>query len=68
MIKRVWVEPGCVVCNACETACPEVFHVTSKTSIVLKGVRFEPYVSQIEEAAAICPTQVIKYESTRKKG
>jgi ferredoxin len=27
-IKRVWIEEGCIVCNACETTCPEVFNVT----------------------------------------
>jgi ferredoxin len=30
-IKRVWIEEGCIVCNACETACSEVFLVTEDT-------------------------------------
>lgn len=30
-ITTVWIEDGCIVCNACETACPEVFHVTEDT-------------------------------------
>jgi len=28
VITRVWIEEGCIVCNACETTCPEVFNVT----------------------------------------
>ena len=24
-IKKVWIEEGCIVCNACETTAPEVF-------------------------------------------
>lgn len=27
-VAKVWIEEGCIVCNACETACPEVFIVT----------------------------------------
>ncbi len=38
-IARVWIEEGCIVCNACETTCPEVFHVTEDTCHILGGVR-----------------------------
>lgn len=38
-ITRVWIEEGCIVCNACETTCPEVFHVTEDTCHILGGVR-----------------------------
>ncbi|MCS6970606.1 MAG: ferredoxin [Planctomycetota bacterium] len=38
-IARVWIEDGCIVCNACETACPEVFHVTEDTCHIRAAVR-----------------------------
>jgi NADH-quinone oxidoreductase subunit C len=28
-ITRIWIEEGCIVCNACEAECPDVFHVTA---------------------------------------
>ncbi len=28
-ITKVWIEEGCIVCNACEAECPDVFHVTA---------------------------------------
>ena len=24
-VVKVWIAPGCIVCDACETDCPEVF-------------------------------------------
>lgn len=38
-ITKVWIEDGCIVCNACETACPEVFHVTEDTCHIRGEVR-----------------------------
>ena len=33
-ILKVWIEPGCIVCNACESNCPEVFHVEVESSTI----------------------------------
>ena len=38
-ITKVWIEDGCIVCNACETACPEVFRVTEDTCHIRAEVR-----------------------------
>jgi ferredoxin len=38
-IKRVWIEEGCIVCNACETTCPEVFNVTEDSCTIRADVR-----------------------------
>ena len=38
-ISKVWIEEGCIVCNACETTCPEVFHVTEDTCHIRADVR-----------------------------
>ena len=40
-ITAVWIEEGCIVCNACETACPEVFHVTEDSCMILPEVRVD---------------------------
>jgi ferredoxin len=38
-VTAVWIEEGCIVCNACETACPEVFHVTEDSCQIRAEVR-----------------------------
>jgi ferredoxin len=38
-ITTVWIEDGCIVCNACETTCPEVFNVTEDTCHIRAEVR-----------------------------
>jgi ferredoxin len=38
-VTKVWIEEGCIVCNACETACPEVFHVNEDTCVIRAEVR-----------------------------
>ena len=38
-ITKVWIEEGCIVCNACEAECPDVFHVTDTTCPIRGEVR-----------------------------
>jgi ferredoxin len=38
-ITKVWIEEGCIVCNACETTCPEVFNVTEDSCHIRAEVR-----------------------------
>ena len=38
-ITKVWIEEGCIVCNACEAECPDVFHVTDTTCTIRGEVR-----------------------------
>ena len=38
-ITKVWIEEGCIVCNACEAECPDVFHVTDTTCTIRSEVR-----------------------------
>ncbi len=38
-VTRVWIEEGCIVCNACETTCPEVFNVTEDSCHIRAEVR-----------------------------
>ncbi len=40
-VTRVWIEEGCIVCNACETTCPEVFNVTEDSCHIRSEVRVD---------------------------
>jgi ferredoxin len=38
-ITKVWIEEGCIVCNACDAECPDVFLVTDTTCVIKADVR-----------------------------
>ena len=40
-ITKVWIEEGCIVCNACEAECPDVFLVTDTTCVIKPDVRVD---------------------------
>jgi ferredoxin len=60
LVSKVWIEPGCIVCNACEDIFPEVFDVTADTCLIRPGAPLEDGL-RIEEAAEACPVEVIKF-------
>ena len=66
-VLRVWIEPGCIVCNACEGTCPDVFHVEPDGSTVrpdaMNSELLKSRADAIREAAAGCPVEVIKFET-----
>jgi len=66
VVVRVWIEEGCIVCDACETVAPEVFQVTENTCVIrpeaLDANFLGPRSRQIANAALECPVEVIKYE------
>ncbi len=68
IISKVWIEDGCIVCDACETAAPDVFEVLEETCIIRPAaldVEFcKPRSTEIVDAAEECPVDVIKFEST----
>jgi ferredoxin len=59
-VSKVWIEPGCIVCNACEDIYPEVFDVTADTCLIRPGAPLDDGL-KIEEAAEACPVEVIKF-------
>jgi len=59
-ISKVWIEPGCIVCDACEGIFPEVFEVTDSSCIIRPGAPLNDGL-KIQEAAEACPVEVIKY-------
>lgn len=71
-VVKVWIEPGCIVCDACETDCPEVFEVLEETCIVRPEATSpdftKPLTPTIEIAAEGCPVDVIKFELVEVEG
>lgn len=59
-IEKVWIEPGCIVCNACEDIYPEVFEVLADTCIIRPNPPLDDGL-KMQEAAEACPVEVIKY-------
>ena len=49
-VTKVWIEEGCIVCNACETACPEVFIVTDETCHIRAETRQDGQEDENREA------------------
>lgn len=71
-ITKVWIAPGCIVCDACETECPEVFDVQEETCLIRpeaeKAAFTQPLTPSIIEAAEGCPVEVIKFEAIEVEG
>ncbi len=38
-ITTVWIEAGCILCNACDAECPEVFRVVGDSCLIQGAVR-----------------------------
>ncbi|HWL94053.1 MAG TPA: Rieske 2Fe-2S domain-containing protein [Phycisphaerae bacterium] len=71
LVTKVWIAPGCIVCDACETAAPDVFEVQheNNTCIIrpaaLDAEFTRPRTESIIQAAAECPVDVIKFETVK---
>ncbi len=63
-ITKVWIEPGCIMCELSVETCSAVFELSDEadSTHVLSDVDFTQYEAEIKEAADGCPVQVIKYE------
>ena len=59
-VSKVWIEPGCIVCDACENIYEEVFEVTADTCIIRPNAPLTDGL-RIQEAAEACPVEVIKF-------
>jgi cytochrome b6-f complex iron-sulfur subunit len=71
-IVKVWIAPGCIVCDACETDCPEVFEVQEETCIIRPEAAAAPFTRaltpSIITAAEGCPVEVIKFDVEQVEG
>ncbi len=45
-IKTVWIEEGCIMCNACESTCPDVFLVGDSSSTIQDTAREDHKTSE----------------------
>lgn len=63
-VAKVWIIPGCIVCDLCEEKAPDVFKVTEETSTVQMASQndWSALSTEIVDAAVGCPVDVIKYE------
>ena len=61
-VVKVWIDEGCITCDACENIVPEVFHVEDDTCIIVEGVNPSEWSDDIVEAADACPVDVILFE------
>jgi len=72
IITKVWIAPGCIVCDACENDCPEVFDVTEETCLIRPPAQspdfLRPLTPSIIVAAEGCPVEVIKFETKEVEG
>lgn len=60
-MKKVWIDPGCITCGACEFICPQVFEVTD-ISHIKSDFDIKAEGENIKMAAAACPVNVIKFK------
>jgi len=71
VVTKVWIEEGCIVCDACETTAPDVFEVLEDTCIVRPAalaVEFnKPRSENIKDAAEECPVDVIKFDTVMEE-
>src|SRR5262249_2055653 len=72
VVTKVWIAPGCIVCDACENDCPEVFDVQEQTCVIrppaMSADFLKPLTPSIKVAAEGCPVDVIKYETVTVDG
>ncbi|MBT7938179.1 MAG: hypothetical protein HN696_03340, partial [Euryarchaeota archaeon] len=52
-ILSVWIEEGCITCDACQETCPEVFSVTDDTCFIVADARTDGKFDQNEGQAPI---------------
>lgn len=68
VISKVWIAPGCIVCDSCENDCPEVFDVQEETCVIrppaMSAEFLKPLSASIVVAAEGCPVDVIKFDYT----
>ena len=72
VVTKVWIAPGCIVCDACENDCPEVFDVQEETCIIRPPALKQDYLKalspSIKVAAEGCPVDVIKFDVVEVEG
>jgi ferredoxin len=60
-MKKVTIVPGCISCGTCEAVCPNVF-VVKGVAEVKQDADIQKNAELVQEAADMCPVNVIKVE------
>src|SRR5947207_6888124 len=72
VVTKVWIAPGCIVCDACENDCPEVFDVTETTCLIRPPAQSPDFLAPLTPSIIIamegCPVEVIKIETKEVEG
>jgi cytochrome b6-f complex iron-sulfur subunit len=72
IVTRVWIAPGCIVCDSCENDCPEVFEVLEDSCIIRPPAQaadfLRPLTPSVITAMEGCPVEVIKIETKEVEG
>lgn len=72
IVTKVWIAPGCIVCDSCENDCPEVFDVQEETCVIRPPAQrtdfLTPLSPSIVTAMEGCPVEVIKIETKEVEG
>jgi cytochrome b6-f complex iron-sulfur subunit len=72
VVTKVWIAPGCIVCDSCENDCPEVFDVQEETCVIRPPAQnpdfLSPLTPSVITAAEGCPVDVIKFETKDVEG
>mgnify|MGYP001290197986 CR=1 FL=1 len=73
LVTKVWIAPGCIVCDACETTAPSVFEVQHENNTcIIRPAALEPSFTKpltddIIQSAEECPVDVIKFETVAEE-
>ena len=71
-IVKVWIAPGCIVCDACETDCPEVFDVQEENCVIRPEAQSADFTKLLTPSIIVasdgCPVEVIKFETVEVEG
>jgi ferredoxin len=62
-VSKVWIEDGCIICDACSDIIPEVFEVLESGCIVVDSAPLDNGLA-ITEAAEACPVEIIKFNKS----
>src|SRR3954462_12540921 len=72
IVTKVWIAPGCIVCDACENDCPEVFDVTETTCLIRPPAQNPDFLKMLTPSILVamegCPVEVIKIETKEVEG
>jgi cytochrome b6-f complex iron-sulfur subunit len=71
VVTKVWIEEGCIVCDACETTAPDVFDVTDDSCLIrpdaMNAAFTKVRTDSIVDAAEECPVDVIKFDTVTEE-